>query len=383
MNQGWLRLELIYHRVGWMGLGGITLASLVQLGLTSPSPLFSLIIVILPYLYLLGGMYYAFGWCFQTLRPQLLIPSVTLALGGLLLWPPTWVFNRYFHSPPALSQTDHPFRVVSWNVKRMGELEKVKSLRARQKEYQKSLQCVSETLKPLSADFILLQEISKSRLHDLKKSLKLSCHHVDYYGTGRTHRGGLGICIPHQKNWKFNYVHDVRLPDRWRALLVEVESRSNVQHRFNLINVHFLPTGIGARDLKKAVNDLAQGSSKALGSLFSHLLDVLQRQEDQAQQLLEKMSRFKDPTILVGDFNSPPSTIVHQSLRPKWVDTWHHVGESFGATRYFGNWIPFRVDFIYSLAGAFIPRLSKVVGSRCSDHLPLFSDFTLNLSKKE
>ena len=125
------------------------------------------------------------------------------------------------------------------------------------------------------------------------------------------------------------------------------------------------------------MNDLAHGSHKVLDSLFSQLLDVLHRQENQAHQLLEKMSNFKDPTILAGDFNSPPSTVVHLSLKPQWVDTWQRVGRTFGATRYFGNWIPFRVDFIYSLAGAFIPRVSEVISSSCSDHLPLVSEFTL------
>ena len=377
MSKRQLDLSLLYIRLGWAGLGLISTLSVIPFWMKTPSPLFSLLIVILPYLYLLGGLYYICGWFFKAVRSSLLAQSTLLLLSGLILWPPLWVVHAVFHTASPLSKQDQAFKVVSWNVARMGELEDIKSFKARKNEYQKQLKCVMDTLKPQNADFLVLQEISKSRLNDLKKAFQLSCHHVDYYGVGGNHRGGLGICIPRQASWKFNYAKDVRLPDRWRALFVEVASLKDPKQRFNLINVHFVPTRIGPKALKKAMNRLAHGSPKELDSLFSQLLAVLHRQEAQAQQLLEKMSKFKDPTILAGDFNSPPSTVVHLSLKPQWVDTWQRVGDTFGATKYFGGWIPFRVDFIYSLAGAFTPRTSKVLSSSCSDHLPLVSEFTL------
>jgi endonuclease/exonuclease/phosphatase family metal-dependent hydrolase len=269
---------------------------------------------------------------------------------------------------------DQTIRVTTWNVARMGEL----AQNHKRETKQERLHCVHKTLMNVQTDIFALQEISKSRVAALEESMDLKCKHIDYYGTGRGHLGGLAICTHREGALKINFARNFQLPGRWRALFAEIESSASLdKKRFNVLNVHFLPHKISPRKIKNAMEDLAQGSIHSSLDLIKRMIHTTRMQGTQAEALMQVIHTFIDPTMIVGDFNSPAHSKVHWVLGQEWTDTWKAAGRDFGATRYFAGWLPFRVDFIYAHRHTFQTLSSFVEPSKCSDHYPLSTDVLL------
>jgi endonuclease/exonuclease/phosphatase (EEP) superfamily protein YafD len=233
---------------------------------------------------------------------------------------------------------------------------------------------VTRALQVESPQVIALQEVSLKRLNQLQESLHVSCKHVDYHGLGGRWRGGLATCVTQDSPWAISRARDFSLGGEWRALFVELKAH-NAEARFNVINVHFAPHGVGPSDLKEAVHELSEGSSKALYALITQLIQTTQRQGEQVEELMRALNTLSDPTLILGDFNAPPHTALHKAFDEAsdggWVDAWREVGVSFGATRYVGGLLPLRIDFIYALRRAFDLGSVRVGVEPCSDHQPL------------
>jgi endonuclease/exonuclease/phosphatase family metal-dependent hydrolase len=383
--------------LGWLGVFFLLLTSLASRLGWSEASLLSLLSSILPYLYFGGAGLMGINLLFKSIRRPSLWILIALSISGFSLWSPLWLIRL----PSTLDSPN--VSVASWNVARMGEL----AQRDRSAQRQESLKCVSVILQAAGAQVFALQEISKARVQALQDELHISCRHIDYHGIGGRRRGGLAICVQQGGPWKLNFAQNLKLPGQWRALFAEIEyvesldlvkqikARQLTQQptdesdsmadtsssptppappvppRVNIINVHFLPHRIAPKDIKEAVGELAQGSPRAFGGLLRQILKTTSKQGDQAEALMEVINTFKDPTLIMGDFNAPPHSSVHWALGEQWVDVWESAGYTFGATRFFGGWLPFRVDFIYALAGAFEIGGASVIPAECSDHRPI------------
>lgn len=359
---GWARAR----RAAPWGLAlALTLTSApARYGLVS-GPLWSLYVALSPALYLLLSLallaLVARGG--RARLRQTAPPALLVAAAGLLLWPPTWLLRAEapHERPPGVT-------VTTWNVARLGELARPE---AREEERAERLRCVSEALSATPSDLIALQEVSRRRLSALEERLDLTCAHTDYHGVGGERRGGLAVCARREGAWRITRARDFALGGDWRALFAEVEAGEGAPLRFNLLNVHFSPHRIGARDVKSAL----KGGAGAILALLRQALSNTERQTAQLDDLRRALETLRDPTLIVGDFNAPPHTALHRALREslsgEWVDAWERAGASFGATRYITPWLPLRIDFIYALAGAFDLRSVVVPRVGCSDHMPV------------
>ncbi len=346
-----LTLTSVPARYGWVG-----------------GPLWSLYVALSPTLYALLSLALCVG-LIRGGRARALsrgAPALLVALVGLALWPPTWLarFEAPYSPPPAVT-------ITTWNVARLGELAPKSG---REEEGAERLRCVSQALSATPSDLIALQEVSRRRLSALERRLGLTCAHIDYHGLGGGWRGGLGLCARQEGAWRISRARDFSLGGDWRALFAEVQAPggpSGAPLRFNLLNVHFSPHKIGARDVKSAL----KGGAGALLGLLRQALKNTARQTHQLDDLRRALATLRDPTLIVGDFNAPPHTALHralqESLEGEWVDAWEEAGASFGSTRYLTPWLPLRIDFIYALAGAFELRSVVVPRVSCSDHMPV------------
>jgi endonuclease/exonuclease/phosphatase (EEP) superfamily protein YafD len=77
-------------------------------------------------------------------------------------------------------------------------------------------------------------------------------------------------------------------------------------------------------------------------------------QADQVERIQEVVDAFRDPTIMVGDFNSVRNSALHRALRSGLEDTWESAGEGLGWTREYKGF-PLRIDYIYA-SPAFAPQ---------------------------
>jgi len=150
---------------------------------------------------------------------------------------------------------------------------------------------------------------------------------------------------------------EVSLGGLSRALVVRLQVDDRV---LRVVNVHLM-TG----DPK--------GILKGTGSLFRRLEMTAQTRKVQFEALSELMKSSRVPTLLVGDFNTPPHAEGPRLLSSRMADSFERVGTGFGYT-YRADIPVWRIDYIWS-GDKLMPCVAKVGDSSLSDHLPLTARF--------
>lgn len=123
-----------------------------------------------------------------------------------------------------------------------------------------------------------------------------------------------------------------------------------------LINVHFSTAKKGGSLMRSGIY---------FPEYLQHTADV--RKEQTAA--LEDILKDEKPTILAGDFNTPPDSLIHRIFGKYLTDCFNSKGTGFGMT--FSSWKPeWRIDYIYVSSG-FRVKNCRVINTKTSDHLPL------------
>ena len=350
--------------VAVMGLLLLALFAVTVLGRTirGPGPVLLVATTLLPFLYAAYGVA-AFGlWCVVPDRRTLPVFLTLAALGAGILWGPSF---------PARPETSEglPLTVASWNVQRLWGGEEGTDAAA----------CVIDELRSIDPDVLTLLEVSADNVDRLSAELDLDCVHTDYFGTGRTDRGGLAVCVASERLRLSGRALRFSDEDSWRYVAVEVDAGVRP---FNVLGVHLQPywplTGAVMRD---SVTVLAQGETGPILDVTRDSTEVVARQGAQSVALLDRVSRYTDPTIVAGDFNSTRDSALHATLRRSFVDTWARGGQGFGATVHALGWLPLRVDYIYATPD-FAVGGSRLGPSRCADHRPVVSSLVLRADER-
>lgn len=334
---------------GWPGAVSTLLAVLLVLGLlgatwagrTSRAPPTALtaIVTVLPYLYgltlaVLFGVWNIFP---DRRAPPLLIALVAIVAG--FLWGPAF---RTGTKDPDGAQV----RVLTWNVRRLW---------GGPDDGGDPTACVVQALEAIQADVLSLQEVSGRDVEKLERDLGLRCVQSDYLGTGDPTAGGVAACV-RPGPWTFRSGSHARfVPDKaWRYTFLELERDDRV---INVLGVHLEPYRLAAGGLQ-------------------HAASVSAAQGDQSAELLRRVTRFRDPTVLAGDFNSTRDAALHVALRGLMRDAFDDGNIGFGSTFFLFDRIPIRIDFVY-VTEEFAVRGARVLPIDCSDHRPLLTDLTL------
>jgi len=332
----------------------------------------SLGIVVLPYLYCLLFLgYLAVYWSLGKSRGRkvigLLLALLVMTMG--ILWGGSII--------PSTEQAGKAksIRLMVWNVQRMGEYSKKPG---------QQVQCITDTINEIKPDILALLEITSHQLSGLQHALSIpsgSCKWSDYYGTGQKHFGGLAACIMQSKlNLAILQKRQLGLPPGWKYLFVEVQPDPSVSREpINFIALHVAPPKITTKRVANIIADFFAGRVQGLSDLSGLLADYKKQvllQGSQVSVALQQIKTFKDPTIVAGDFNSTRDSAIHVELRKTLVDTWSEAGWGFGASRYWGGFLPLRIDYIYS-SKEFSIQDSRTVAADCSDHRPIVSEVFL------
>jgi exonuclease III len=361
----YLRTFLFSLNLGLLLLVG-TLHFIYQLGIYQ-SNLLTLMIVILPHLYTLLLLISLGLWLDQKSQKNLILLWTHLFI-VLFIWGPSWFDGLGLKKTKDVSQQDH-LKILTWNVGRMGELTPDSvGFEKKQMIIEEKVKCVSDLLVEKKVDLIAFQEISNVRIKDLKKKLEMKCRFIDYFGIGQDSVGGIAICVPHWSSWSLSFSKNVKILDRWRSIFSEVQHIEG-HRKFNLLNIHLTSPKIQPHELSLDQKDLKNLMQKTLNTLETH--------DKQYENIIKSLSSFQDPTLLAGDFNSPPEAIVHQKLSEGWMDIWRLKGQGMGATRYFANLVPFRIDYIYAKNDQWKIHQVEVIPKGCSDHFPVYGELSL------
>ncbi len=146
----------------------------------------------------------------------------------------------------------------------------------------------------------------------------------------------------------------------WSYLFAEAAWQGQV---VNVVVPHLLSYRIrGPQDLEQGV------------SLVRRLRRASRWHRQETAALLELVTGFRDPTLMLGDFNSTPEHAIHARIRGRLRDAFRTAGFGLGATYRF--LLPIRIDYIY--VGPGVEVLAARVGpAGASDHRPVVAEVRL------
>lgn len=275
----------------------------------------------------------------RTLPLLRLVTGAQLAGLGLVF---LLVWGRAAWGP--LTSAEPELVVMSWNVQRLGWDSPERDAR---------LDCVVAGVLAADPDLLVLLELTAEDLEELGPRLELSCEHSDYQGSGRTDHGGLAACT-RGEDWTLG----LRAPRRfktdepWYYVFTEAVSEAGT---LNLMAVHLQPYGLaGVLAGERSPEATSAGQQTA------------------ARDLLVRVGKLEDPTLIAGDFNSGRDAALHVALRRTLQDTFE-AGAWGGAPSVEAmGWLPLRIDYVYATEDFEVVR-SRVPALDCSDHRPVVS----------
>lgn len=367
--------EFFQRGIAWFAVGSVALLwGLTLWGrqtLTPPGWL-AVIVTLLPYLY--AALFLVTLLLLILLRKRLLLGVLAALLAsGSALWG-ALAIPRRIERPVDVDA----LKVMVWNVQRMGEFAGPSSSIAQQ------VACVSRLITQEQPDLVALLEITYTQLQALQQQVNIPADHClwsDYYGTGHTRFGGLATCIrPSANHLTISRRRDLSLPPNWKYLFIEVQhTYRDTTFPINFLAVHIAPPRVSDREVARAFGDMLRGKLSGIRQTLALLRQYEEQvtlQGTQAVNALQRISRFQDPTIMAGDFNSTQDAALHRQLRQSLIDTWLTAGAGFGTTRYWGDFLPLRIDYIYATP-EFAVQDSQTFDDACSDHFPVVSSLFL------
>jgi len=339
--------------------GVLVLAGITALGRTlsaPPAPL-ALAVALLPYLYLTMAVVLFGLWSALPDRRALPVALATVLALGAMLWGPSWPAR-------GVATEGETVRVMSWNLRRLW---------GGPDDHGDPFACAVDAIAEADADVLALLEVSSEDVRRLERALGMDCTQHAYLSTSGPRNGGLAACA--RGDWSVRSGRSLRFVDGqdWYYVFSEVEHDGTL---FNLLAVHLYPYEYVAKKLRSGVRSLAKGEPDPLQALGQEGSAIVRGQSDQAAALIDRVSKFEDPTVVAGDFNSTRDASLHASLRQHLVDGWERGGEGFGGTVALFDWLPLRIDYIY--ASPDLPVVSaELPDVGCSDHRPVVVDLAI------
>ena len=234
---------------------------------------------------------------------------------------------------------------------------------------------------------LVLQEVRSFQKKIFEKELKRVCSWAPYHKKQdeKWHQNGLMICVAHEY-WKIQRPHhrDYEKSSSYGFLQMELVDLATSQ-TYNIMNVHLESLYTTSRSMKDF--HVRKSFSHTIWSMlkqgdfepgFVLLGKNSQAQQKQLDEIKNVLVQLKDPTLIAGDFNSPPEQWHHRNLRVEYQDAHRETGWGFGTTVARLGLLFSRVDYLYASKELYWSGDTRVQkGVTCSDHLPVESRFSI------
>lgn len=319
---------------------------------------FALFVAIIPLLSLIIFLFYLFKLILIRSKKNIILLSFILFICAIQ-YTDHWIS---FKATPKNNAIE--LKVMTWNVARLGALSSPKN----------SLPNIKKLIIKLDSnkpDVVILQEISKRQIIQLTDKLNLSSDNFQWTSYYNGANGGLAILLLNNTSWILINKQITNLPPAWKCVFAEIRHDSG--QTINVMGVHIVPPEVTDTHVKTAAKNLFKGERTSLNNILKRYVRQAKKQNLQINKIRKMVNGFNDPTIIAGDFNSTPQLPIHAELRKTLTDTWLEGGNGIGATRYWADIFPFRIDYIYT-TNQFKVANTTLGDADFSDHKPVISE---------
>ena len=327
--------------------------------------LFYLVSAFIPFLSLMIIVYFALIYAVKRSKRNKLVCLIVLVI-NLVKYTDHWVSFR-----TSALENGIELNVLTWNVQRLGTL-------SNNQVSATNLKQLSMTLNSSKADVIVIQEISKKQTFQLIDDLLMDIENMQWSNYYPGSKGGLAILLLEDNDWSLNNKQITDLPPSWKCVYSELKHRTG--QKINVFGVHIAPPKVTDFEVRKATKKILLGERSGIKNILRRYVRQAKIQTKQVDKINNLVSKFNDPTIIAGDFNSTCQLPLHRELRENLNDSWLTGGVGIGATRYWAGVLPFRIDYIYATKNIEITT-TNIGKSEFSDHNPVFSKLFIKEQK--
>ena len=250
------------------------------------------------------------------------------------------------------------------------------------KSKQSKRELLYQSIQELETDILCLQEFnqsSPSKLDYFKMLKKKGLKHIAFnpvriahhkskaikYQTGQLIASRYPLKIIYKQG--FRQIRETSLNG---FLMVEVTKNNQ---SFCLVNLHLESNKLDGEYL--VVKKDRKTLSNWKNNVFSRYKTALLAREKQVEIIKQKMSETDLPIVLVGDFNDPPNSYSHYTLKKNLQDAFIEKGKLIGST--YNDKLPFlRIDNIFCSEKFEVLSFKREAIYFC-DHYPISASIEL------
>ena len=291
------------------------------------------------------------------------VPFLLFSLNGLFSdWTLGW--------STAVDSAETVVPIMTWNIQGLDTLTNTKDT------------CAMDFLQTWTQNetmpILLFQEVPKSSVRRIEQTLDLSCTWNSYFNHSK-----IGLLICADSVWKFRFENHRTMDTGSSYGFQQVEvSQKKERNTFNILNVHMPSLAMiarkeGIRTKRTVVETLKVNRNP---KTYLNLLRAQYRaHQSSINRILNLSQKLKDPTVIGGDFNMPPTGSIHKVLAQYGMhDAHREAGTGWGFTTERFGFLFNRIDFLYGT-----DNLTWVGDTRvhddvtCSDHAPVTANLRL------
>ncbi|HFX17535.1 MAG TPA: endonuclease [Flavobacteriales bacterium] len=237
---------------------------------------------------------------------------------------------------------DHAFSVMSYNVRLFNTYKWI---------HKKGIDVdISNYIKDQSPDILCLQEFKKDVKTDFSQ---YKYQHIILKGQKR--KAGLALFskykIIDKGDLKFDHTYNNTI---WSDIIIRNDT-------VRIYNIHLQSFKI------KKPEDLVNNDKHILSQ---KLIQVFQKQYEQAKIIQKHIEQSPYPVIVTGDFNNTAFSSPYKVLVDGKNDAFVEAGQGFGITWQY-KWLPLRIDFILPDEKIKVLKFETLNYIKLSDHYPI------------
>ena len=269
------------------------------------------------------------------------------------------------------NQTDNDIAVMTWNIEGKTTLSQPSNC---------VVDFINDWKQESTRQVLIIQEVPQNKVRILEKELGLSCSFQTYEANWT-----LGSMVCSDKAWSIKPWKQRPLDNKgYRYLFAELTDTSSKQ-KINILNIHLQSLAkVAIEDKVPRSNDIVQSLRLALKHPRKYLGILTDQNIEHKESILKigsTQTALKDPSIIAGDFNTPPQVPIHKKMRALPLQDAHlerGTGWGFSIAKF--GIVLSRIDFLYATEQLkWVGRTQTHTDVICSDHYPvtawLDSDF--------